>query len=74
MTAPAGAPPLPEGSGAVRFDHVTFAYDGADPVLRDVSLDVDAGETVALVGATGSGKTTPRRSSRACTTRSRAAC
>jgi ABC-type multidrug transport system fused ATPase/permease subunit len=58
MTTPAGAPPLPAGSGAVRFDHVTFAYDGAEPVLRDVSFDVDAGETVALVGATGSGKTT----------------
>ena len=58
MTAPAGAPPLPAGRGAVRFDHVTFAYDGADPVLREVSLEVEAGETVALVGATGSGKTT----------------
>jgi ABC-type multidrug transport system fused ATPase/permease subunit len=58
MTTPAGAPPLPAGSGSVRFDHVTFAYDGADPVLRDVSFDVEAGETVALVGATGSGKTT----------------
>jgi ABC-type multidrug transport system fused ATPase/permease subunit len=58
MTTPAGAPPLPAGSGSVRFDHITFAYDGADPVLRDVSFDVDAGETVALVGATGSGKTT----------------
>jgi ABC-type multidrug transport system fused ATPase/permease subunit len=58
MTTPAGAPPVPAGSGSVRFDHVTFAYDGADPVLRDVSFDVEAGETVALVGATGSGKTT----------------
>jgi len=58
MTTPAGAPPLPEGRGAVRFDHVTFAYDGAEPVLREVSLEVEAGQTVALVGATGSGKTT----------------
>jgi ATP-binding cassette subfamily B protein len=58
MTTPAGAPPLPDGRGAVRFDHVTFAYEGAEPVLREVSLEVEAGETVALVGATGSGKTT----------------
>ena len=58
MSAPAGAPPLPDGRGAVRFDHVTFAYEGADPVLREISLEVEAGETVALVGATGSGKTT----------------
>src|SRR5213078_3509794 len=37
---------------------VSFAYDGAGPVLNDVSLDVEAGRTVALVGTTGSGKTT----------------
>jgi ABC-type multidrug transport system fused ATPase/permease subunit len=59
IVAPAGAPPLPEGSGAVRFDHVTLQYEGASvPALHDVSLEVPAGRTVALVGATGSGKTT----------------
>jgi ATP-binding cassette subfamily B protein len=58
MTAPPDAPPLPAGQGAVRFEGVTFAYEGADPVLSGVSLDVAAGQTVALVGATGSGKTT----------------
>ena len=58
MHVPPEAPPLPAGSGAVRFDHVTFVYEDAEPVLRDVSFDVAAGRTVALVGATGSGKTT----------------
>jgi ABC-type multidrug transport system fused ATPase/permease subunit len=59
IVAPAGAPGLPEGSGAVRFEHVTLQYEGASvPALHDVSLEVPAGRTVALVGATGSGKTT----------------
>ena len=44
--------------GAVRFESVWFAYKGDDFVLRDVSLDVRPGETVAIVGATGSGKST----------------
>jgi ABC-type multidrug transport system fused ATPase/permease subunit len=52
------APPLPEGSGRVELRDVTFAYDGSPPTLRDVDLFVEAGTTVALVGATGSGKTT----------------
>ncbi len=44
--------------GRVEFDRVSFAYSGEDWVLRDVSLTLAPGERVALVGATGSGKTT----------------
>ena len=51
-----GAPP--SARGHLRFEHVDFTFPGSDtPVLRDVNLDVEPGETVALVGATGSGKT-----------------
>jgi len=57
LTAPPGAPALPAGGGRVEFRGVTFGYDGGEPVLRDVDLRVEAGRTVALVGATGSGKT-----------------
>jgi ABC-type multidrug transport system fused ATPase/permease subunit len=59
IVTPDDAPPLPAGSGRVTFEHVTLQYDGATtPALRDVTLDVAAGTTVALVGGTGSGKTT----------------
>ena len=44
--------------GHIRFDHVTFAYVEGEPVLKDVSFEVRPGQRVALVGATGSGKTT----------------
>jgi ABC-type multidrug transport system fused ATPase/permease subunit len=57
VTSPPGAPELPPGPGAVEFEHVTLRYDGAGPALADVSLEVPAGSTVALVGPTGSGKT-----------------
>src|SRR5882762_1732822 len=43
-------------NGEVKFDHVWFAYNDADYVLKDITLDIQAGETVALVGATGAGK------------------
>ncbi len=57
ITSPPGAPPLPEGTGRVEMERVSLAYDGADAALEDIDLNVDAGRTVALVGPTGSGKT-----------------
>lgn len=42
--------------GAVRFDHVWFAYNESNYVLKDINLDIKTGETIALVGATGAGK------------------
>lgn len=52
------ARPLPPGTGALRFEHVTFGYDPAKPVLKDITFDVPGGSTVAIVGPTGAGKTT----------------
>ena len=47
---------LPRTDGSVRFDHVSFGYDPRDLVLKDLSFTVEPGQTVALVGPTGSGK------------------
>jgi ATP-binding cassette subfamily B protein len=59
IVSPAGAPSLPPGNGRVELEDVTLQYEGASvPALRDVSMEVSGGTTVALVGATGSGKTT----------------
>lgn len=48
---------LREMKGAIKFDHVWFAYNQENYVLKDINFSVDAGKTVALVGHTGSGKT-----------------
>ena len=50
--------PLPAGDGRLRFEHVSFGYDPERPVLRNVDLELEAGSTVALIGHTGSGKST----------------
>jgi ABC-type multidrug transport system fused ATPase/permease subunit len=52
------AAPLPPGDGRLRFDDVTFGYDAERPVLRRIDLEIEPGTTVALIGHTGSGKTT----------------
>jgi ATP-binding cassette subfamily B protein len=46
----------PKLDGAVRFDRVSFAYDGAEAVVRDIDLEVKPGQCVAILGATGAGK------------------
>jgi ATP-binding cassette subfamily B protein len=53
-----GADELPPGPGRVTFEGVTFGYDPARPVLSAIDLELEAGKVVALIGHTGSGKTT----------------
>lgn len=50
--------PMPEIKGRVTFEHVTFAYEEGKDVLKDLSFTVEPGESVALVGPTGAGKST----------------
>jgi len=52
------ARPMPKIKGDVSFRNVTFGYDDGQQVLKNVSFDVSAGQTIALVGSTGAGKTT----------------
>ena len=50
---------LPETvAGNVSFEHVDFAYDPKKPLIKDLNFEVKAGQTVAVVGPTGAGKTT----------------
>src|SRR5204862_7879615 len=53
-----GAGELPAGGGHIRFEGVGFEYIEGRPVLEDIDLDVPPGQTIALIGHTGSGKTT----------------
>jgi ABC-type multidrug transport system fused ATPase/permease subunit len=53
-----GAHELKNPKGHVRFEHVSFAYNKGPEVLHDITIDAKPGETIALLGATGSGKST----------------
>jgi len=54
----ADARPLPPVKGRVTFEHVSFSYPGSERVLRDINLEIQPGEVLALVGPSGAGKTT----------------
>lgn len=56
-----GAAPLHVGTGTLRFEGVSFAYDPARPILQSLSFEVPAGKTVAVVGPSGAGKSTLAR-------------
>jgi ABC-type multidrug transport system fused ATPase/permease subunit len=58
ITDPPDPLALPAGGGELRFEHITFGYEPDRPVLHDLDLTVAPGSTVAVIGRTGSGKTT----------------
>jgi len=57
LIATSGTAPVPQLQGDVEFDHVWFAYNEPEWVLKDISFHVKPGQTIAFVGATGAGKT-----------------
>jgi ATP-binding cassette, subfamily B, bacterial len=58
VLSPPTPAPFPEAPGAIRFEEVTMAYDAAHPTLESVSFEIPWGQSVAFVGASGSGKST----------------
>lgn len=52
------AVPMPSIDGEVEFEHVDFSYEDGNPILKDINFQVKKGETIAIVGPTGAGKTT----------------
>jgi len=58
---PGALPIVVNGSPAVKFENVSFAYDPARPILKDVSFEIPPGKTVAVVGSSGAGKSTLAR-------------
>ena len=53
-----GRLPLPRAKGEIRFENITFGYDPDEPVLRNINLEIHPGQSLALVGRSGSGKST----------------
>lgn len=58
VTDAPGAKPMPKIEGSVLFEDVSFSYDGSHMVLEDINLSAKPGETIAILGGTGSGKST----------------